>query len=170
MSTTKGRILVVEDEREMRVLLEKGLARRGFLPTVRGSADEAFPLLETGDFDTVLTDLRMPGMDGLALCERIVLNRPDIPVVVLTAFGTLETAVAAIRAGAYDFVTKPVDVDALVLVLERAVQHRALREEVRRLRQALGRCPPMGAWWGRARRCAGCTSSSSGWRTRTPRC
>ncbi|WP_257458309.1 sigma-54-dependent transcriptional regulator [Archangium lipolyticum] len=138
MSATKGRILVVEDEREMRALLEKGLARRGFEPTVRGSADEAFPLLETEDFDTVLTDMRMPGMDGLELCERIVLNRPDIPVVVVTAFGSLETAVAAIRAGAYDFVTKPVDLDALVLVLERAVQHKALREEVRRLRRALG--------------------------------
>jgi len=138
MSATKGRILVVEDEHEMRALLEKGLARRGFVPTVRGSADEAFPLLEAEDFDTVLTDLRMPGMDGLALCERIALNRPDIPVVVVTAFGSLETAVAAIRAGAYDFVTKPVDLDALVLVLERAVQHRALREEVRRLRVALG--------------------------------
>ncbi|MFL5354820.1 sigma-54-dependent transcriptional regulator [Archangium sp.] len=138
MSATKGRILVVEDEREMRALLEKGLARRGFQPSVRGSADEAFALLESEDFDTVLTDLRMPGMDGLALCERIVLNRPDIPVVVVTAFGTLETAVAAIRAGAYDFVTKPVDLDALTLVLERAVQHRALRDEVRRLRRALG--------------------------------
>jgi DNA-binding NtrC family response regulator len=134
---TKGRILVVEDEREMRALLEKGLARRGFEPTVLAGAEEAFRLLQSKDFDTVLTDLRMPGMDGLALCERIVLNRPDIPVVV-TAFGSLETAVAAIRAGAYDFVTRPVDVDALALVLERAVVHRALREEVRRLRRALG--------------------------------
>ncbi|ATB43429.1 sigma-54-dependent Fis family transcriptional regulator [Cystobacter fuscus] len=138
MSATKGRVLVVEDEREMRALLEKGLTRRGFVPTVRGSADEAFALLESEDFDTVLTDLRMPGMDGIALCERVALNRPDIPVVVVTAFGSLETAVAAIRAGAYDFVTKPVDLDALALVLERAVQHRALREEVRRLRRALG--------------------------------
>jgi DNA-binding NtrC family response regulator len=135
---TKGRILVVEDEREMRALLEKGLARRGFEPTVLAGAQEAFTLLESKDFDTVLTDLRMPGMDGLALCERIVLNRPDIPVVVVTAFGTLETAVAAIRAGAYDFITKPVDVDTLALVLERAVAHRALRDEVRRLRRALG--------------------------------
>ncbi|WNG30372.1 sigma-54-dependent Fis family transcriptional regulator [Cystobacter fuscus] len=138
MSATKGRVLVVEDEREMRALLEKGLTRRGFVPTARGGADEAFALLESEDFDTVLTDLRMPGMDGIALCERIALNRPDIPVVVVTAFGSLETAVAAIRAGAYDFVTKPVDLDALALVLERAVQHRALREEVRRLRRALG--------------------------------
>ncbi|AKQ69130.1 Response regulator of zinc sigma-54-dependent two-component system [Myxococcus hansupus] len=123
----------------MRAMLEKGLTRRGFAPVALPSADEALGLLAAEDFDVVLTDLRMPGMDGLALCERIALNRPDIPVVVVTAFGSLETAVAAIRAGAYDFVTKPIDVDALVLVLERAVQHRALREEVRRLRQELGR-------------------------------
>ncbi len=134
-----GRVLVVEDEREMRAMLEKGLTRRGFAPVALPSADEALARLAAEDFDVVLTDLRMPGMDGLALCERIVLNRPDIPVVVVTAFGSLETAVAAIRAGAYDFVTKPIDVDALVLVLERAVQHRALRDEVRRLRQELGR-------------------------------
>ncbi len=132
-----GRILIVEDEREMRAMLEKGLSRRGFAPRACETADEALALVGTEDFDTVLTDLRMPGMSGLALCERIVLNRPDIPVVVVTAFGSMETAIAAIRAGAYDFVTKPVDLDALVLVLERAVQHRALREEVRRLRQAL---------------------------------
>ncbi|QSQ11039.1 sigma-54-dependent transcriptional regulator [Myxococcus landrumensis] len=140
-----GRVLMVEDEREMRAMLEKGLTRRGYAPVALGSADEALARLATEDFDVVLTDLRMPGMDGLALCERIVLNRPDIPVIVVTAFGSLETAVAAIRAGAYDFVTKPIDVDALVLVLERAVQHRALRDEVRRLRQELGRRQDGGA-------------------------
>ncbi len=133
-----GRILIVEDEREMRVMLEKGLVRRGFELRACETADEALEQVAAADFDAVLTDLRMPGMSGLALCERIVLNRPDIPVVVVTAFGSMETAVAAIRAGAYDFITKPVDLDALVLVLERAVQHRALREEVRKLRQALG--------------------------------
>src|SRR5215217_5730827 len=140
-----GRVLMVEDEREMRAMLEKGLSRRGYTPVALASADEALARLAGEDFDVVLTDLRMPGMDGLALCERIVLNRPDIPVIVLTAFGSLETAVAAIRAGAYDFVTKPIDLDALVLVLERAVQHRALRDEVRRLRQQLGRQQDSGA-------------------------
>ncbi|MFY2562453.1 sigma-54-dependent transcriptional regulator [Corallococcus terminator] len=140
-----GRVLMVEDEREMRAMLEKGLTRRGYTPVALASADEALARLAGEDFDVVLTDLRMPGMDGLALCERIVLNRPDIPVIVLTAFGSLETAVAAIRAGAYDFVTKPIDLDALVLVLERAVQHRALRDEVRRLRQQLGRQQDSGA-------------------------
>ena len=87
-------------------------------------------------------------------------------MVVLTAFGSMETAVAAIRAGAYDFVTKPVDEDALALVLERAVQQRALREEVRRLRQALGDVSARGSMVRRARRCAGCTSSSRGDRRR----
>ena len=61
----------------------------------------------------MLTDLKMPGMSGTELCERIVANRPDVPVVVMTAFGSMETAVAAIRAGAYDFVTKPIEMDML---------------------------------------------------------
>jgi two-component system response regulator AtoC len=133
-----GRVLIVEDEHEMRIMLEKGLARRGFEPHANVSPEEVLTHLATEDFDAVLTDLQMPVLNGLALCERIALNRPDIPVVVVTAFGSLETAVAAMRAGAYDFITKPVDLDALVFVLERAVQHRALRQEVRRLRQELG--------------------------------
>ena len=74
-------------------------------------AEEAFERLLAEDFDVVLTDLKMPGVDGIALCERIVANRPDIPVVVMTAFGSLDSAVAAIRAGAYDFIDKPVQID-----------------------------------------------------------
>ena len=96
-------------------------------------------MLAAADFDVVVTDLNMRGMSGLELCERIVANRPDVPVVVITAFGSLETAIAAIRAGAYDFITKPVKIDALALALERAVQHRALRDEVKRLRPRRGR-------------------------------
>jgi two-component system response regulator HydG len=79
----------------------------------------------------------MRDLNGIELCERLSVNRPDVPVVVITAFGSLETAVAAIRAGAYDFITKPFDTEQLVLTLERAIQHRALREEVQRLRQAV---------------------------------
>ena len=69
-----------------------------------------------------LTDLNMPGMSGIELCERIVANRPDVPVVVITAFGSLETAVAALRAGAYDFITKPIDIDELIKKLNEAVK------------------------------------------------
>ena len=120
-------------------MLDESLARRGFEATWRTSAGEALELLEAEDFDVVVTDLNMRGMNGLELCERIVANRPDVPVIVITAFGSLETAVAAIRAGAYDFITKPVEIDALALALERAVQHRALREEVKRLREVVRR-------------------------------
>src|SRR5439155_13972336 len=81
------------------------------------------------------TDLKMADMDGLQLCERLVALRPEIPVLVMTAFGSVETAVAAIRIGAYDFITKPIEVDALVVALERALEHRALRAEVEQLRR-----------------------------------
>jgi two-component system response regulator HydG len=77
----------------------------------------------------------MQGMDGLELCERLAASRPDVPVLVITAFGSLDTAIGAIRAGAYDFITKPLEVEALALALQRAVRHRSLSEEVRRLRR-----------------------------------
>ena len=85
----------------------------------------------------------MKGMNGLELCARIVANRPDIPVVVITAFGSLEAAIEAIRAGAYDFVTKPFETKTLTLALDRAVQHRTLRHEVRRLREQIDRARPV---------------------------
>ncbi len=112
-------------------LIEADLSSRGIQSEWRTSAEEAIRLIQDGHFDVILTDLQMPGLNGLALCERIVANRPDIPVVVMTAFGSLETAVAAIRAGAYDFVSKPVEMDVLALTLQRAIQHRSLSEQVR---------------------------------------
>jgi two-component system response regulator HydG len=87
----------------------------------------------------VLTDLKMPGMDGIRFCSRIVANRPDVPVVVMTAFGSLETAIAAIRAGAYDFVTKPIEMELLALILRRAVEHRHLQEKIKFLSDAVER-------------------------------
>jgi two-component system, NtrC family, response regulator AtoC len=127
-------ILVVDDDAVMCKTLEAALARRGFQVTWRTNAQEAFELLPGGAFDAVLSDLNMKGMGGLELCERIVANRPDLPVLVMTAFGSLDSAIAAIRAGAYDFVTKPFEMDALELALRRAIEHRLLRDEVKRLR------------------------------------
>ncbi len=132
-----GRILVVDDDKNMCELIEADLSRRGFQISYRTSADEAFHLLHDQEFDTVLTDLQMPGMDGLELCNRIVLNRPDIPVIVITAFGSMETAIEAMRAGAYDFVTKPMEMNILALVLERALKHRSLQEQVKILSKAM---------------------------------
>ena len=126
-----GRVLIVDDDKSMCELIETDLTSRGIHSEWRTSAEEAIRAMQAGQFDVILTDLQMPGLNGLALCERIVSNRPDIPVVVMTAFGSLESAVAAIRVGAYDFVSKPVELDMLALTLERAIQHRSLSEQVR---------------------------------------
>ncbi len=128
-----GRVLIVDDDQSMCELIEADLACRNIQSEWRTSAAEALLAIEESQFDVILTDLQMPGLNGLALCERIVGNRPDIPVVVMTAFGSLETAVAAMRAGAYDFVSKPVELDLLAIRLERAIQHRSLSEQVRLL-------------------------------------
>jgi two-component system response regulator HydG len=133
----KGRVLVVDDDQAMCETLRVVLTKQGFEVRWTTSAAEALDLIGSADSDVILTDLNMRGMDGLELCERIVANRPDVPVIVITAFGSLQTAIAAIRAGAYDFLTKPPEIDAVVVALERAVQHRRLRQEVSQLRRVV---------------------------------
>lgn len=132
-----GNILIIDDDQSMCEMLEANLQRRGFSVTWSLSADEAFTLIMKEDYDVLLTDLNLPGMNGIELCERAAANRPDVPVVVITAFGSLDTAVAAIRAGAYDFITKPIDIDLLVLALERAIKYHALHEKVKILSQSM---------------------------------
>jgi len=144
------RILLVDDDAMLCETLEVGLRKRGCDVRWRTMAAEALELLETTDFDVVLTDLNMRGVNGIELCERIVASRPDLPVVVLTAFGSLDSAIAAIRAGAYDFINKPVDLDVLFIALERAAGHRRLREEVKRLRVEVGQSPPFDELVGRS--------------------
>lgn len=139
-----GRVLIVDDEQSMCELLEVDLRMRDFKTAWFTSADEAFQALSKESFDVVLTDLNMPGGGGIDLCERIVANRPDIPVIVMTAFGSLETAIAAIRAGAYDFVTKPIEMNLLGVSLERAVQHRNLQEKVKLLSATVARSQRFG--------------------------
>jgi two-component system, NtrC family, response regulator AtoC len=133
----RGRILIVDDEPDLCQLMMADLTDRGFAARWSTSPDEAFASLAEEEVDVVVTDFRMCGMSGFQLCERIVANRPDIPVIVLTGYGSFDAAVAAIRAGAYDFITKPADPEVVAHCIERAVQHRSLREEVRNLRIAV---------------------------------
>jgi len=133
----KPRILIVDDERGMRELLETDLRLRDFTPCGFASAAEAYEVFAREDFDVVLTDLRMPGMDGLEFCKLLMANRPDMPVIVMTAFGNLESAIAAMRAGAYDFVTKPIEMELLALILRRAVERRQLQQQIHSLRETL---------------------------------
>jgi two-component system, NtrC family, response regulator AtoC len=134
VSSDVARVLIVDDDEALCRTLEAGLLKRDFAVAWRTTGDEALALLDSSDFHVVVTDLNMSHLDGIALCQKVAQRRPDIPVVVLTAFGSFETAVAAIRAGAYDFISKPVQIDVLGIALRRAAQHRLLREEVRRLR------------------------------------
>lgn len=106
-------------------LLEIGLRKRGFEVLWRTQPLAALHLLLEERIEAIVVDLNMPGLKGTELCRRVLANRPDLPVIVITAFGSLETAIAAIRAGAYDFLTKPFEVDALALALQRAVQRYA---------------------------------------------
>ena len=160
----RGKILIVDDEQMMCEMLEDDLKRHGFHPTCYTSAEKALDALKIESFDVLLTDMNLPNMNGIELCERVVANRPDIPVIVITAFGSMETAIAAIRAGAYDFVTKPIDTDFLILALDRAVNHHGLQEKVKLLDEALkkshqfdeliGQSPPMGKLIDRLKRIA----------------
>lgn len=128
------RVLLVDDDAALNETLQLGLGRRGLQTTTRSSAAEALDAVLAEDFDVVVTDLNMKGENGLQLCRKVVEENRELPVIVLTAFGSYESAVAAIRAGAYDFISKPVQLDVLAIAVERAAQHRSLRREVSRLR------------------------------------
>jgi two-component system response regulator AtoC len=134
---SRGRVLVVDDDQEMVAFVSEVLTRQNWLLSGATRGEEALRLMDGESYDVVVTDLNMRGLSGVELCERVVTNHPDVPVVVITAFGSLDTAIAAIRAGAYDFIPKPFDAEVLDMALDRAVQHRRLREEVRRLRRAV---------------------------------
>jgi two-component system response regulator HydG len=133
----RGNVLIVDDDRSMCDMLVAALTRREYCVAAATSAEEALDAIRRQPLDVVVTDLSMRGMQGLELCERIVASHPGVPVIVITAFGSLDTAIAAIRAGAYDFLAKPFAVEALELSLDRAVHVCALREEVKRLRSSL---------------------------------
>jgi DNA-binding NtrC family response regulator len=129
-------VLVIDDDQSMCELMAEVLASSGYSVEWRVRGDEGLELLRERDFDVVITDVNLETMNGLDLCRIVTENRPDTPVIVITAFGNMSSAIAAIRAGAYDFINKPVDMTALTQAIERAVQHRHLRERVRRLRGA----------------------------------
>jgi DNA-binding NtrC family response regulator len=135
--TRSGRILVVEDDDCLRRVTHVQLERCGYQTVVAADVPEALAILEKQAVDLVITDLNMPGMSGLELLGRIRTEYPDVTVVIITAYGTIETAVAAIKAGAYDYITKPVHPDELKALVARVLERHRLIDEVRLLRSAL---------------------------------
>ena len=133
----KPRILIVEDEEKLRRVLELQLQSAGFEVEQAGTAEEGLRLADRADL--ILTDLRLPGMDGLELLAQLRRQSLLTPVIVMTAFGTVEAAVEAMKAGAVDFLLKPFSLDHLMAVVHKAVELRSLRDENRQLREELGR-------------------------------
>ena len=132
-------ILIVEDEAKMRRLLELNLGEDGFTTFSAGEAESGLKLLQENAIDLVLTDLKLPGMNGLEFLQAVKRQNAALPVVVMTAFGTVETAVEAMKAGASDYVLKPFSLAEMRMVVHKELDVRNLREENRSLREALGK-------------------------------
>ena len=144
MTARSRSVLVVDDDAAMRDMVVSILEDQGIRATAAASVDEALKRLGECEVDVVLTDIRMPGRDGIELLGEIRELRPETPVVLMTAFGSIDSAVEAMQAGAFDYVTKPFKRDALLVTLERAFERRALEEENRRLRRAVDQTASFG--------------------------
>src|SRR5262245_58983324 len=122
-------ILIVDDEEDTSALPREVLNRRGYRAVAVSSGKQCLEYLRRGVADGVITDIQMPGMSGIELCGELSARRPDLLVIVLTGAVGLENAIASIRAGAYDFITKPIKTDLLEIAIKRAFEHLALRRE-----------------------------------------
>ena len=136
-------VLIVDDDEDTRTLLCAGLERRGFTADMAASAQECLEWVRDHDVDVVVTDVQMPGVSGVQLCEQLRTRHPNLLSIVLTGLGTYDTAIAAVRSGAYDYLTKPVQLDVLVVALQRAFAHLSVAREARRLRQAVDLATPI---------------------------
>ena len=135
--TNAAQILIVDDEVNIRNALVTLLERKGYRARGVATAEEALALLETTAMDLVITDLRMPGIGGIEFLRRLYAKWPDTEVVVMTAYGSIETAVEAMRFGAYDYLAKPIDRERLPIVVEKALERHFLSIENQRLREQL---------------------------------
>ncbi|MCC6857170.1 MAG: sigma-54-dependent Fis family transcriptional regulator [Bryobacterales bacterium] len=144
----KKHILIVEDEEKLRRVIELHLLANGFEVEKTGCAEEALRLADWADL--VLTDLRLPGMDGLELLSQLRRQNMQAAVILMTAFGTVESAVEAMKSGAVDFLMKPFSLEHLMAVIHKALEMRALRDENRQLKEELGRRYQYGNMVGRS--------------------
>ena len=136
MAAPKPRVLVVDDKLAMAETLADALADEGFDTTALGSGRAAIAAMHAGPVDVVVTDVRMPDIDGFAVLEAIRAAKLDVPVIVMTAYGAVDSAIESIRKGAYHYLTKPFKVEEVVLFVRRALEDRAIRRELAELRKA----------------------------------
>ena len=139
--TEKPTILIVDDERNTRDVLGR-MMRRDFDVTLAADGNEAVNLIERRDFDVVLTDLQMPGGGGMSVLNATREKTPSPPCIVLTAYGSIETAVRAVKGGAADFITKPVNFEHLKVKIDQLLESGRLQEENRELREKISSSAP----------------------------
>jgi len=144
MTSYAHKLLVVDDDAAMRQMLASLFRERGYPVEEAASADEALERTRETEFDAVLSDIKMPGKTGIEMVGELRRIRPATPVVLMTAFGSIDSAVEAMRAGAFDYITKPFEPEAVLLTVERALERRALEEENRRLRRAVDQTASLG--------------------------
>lgn len=149
-ATERMRILVVDDDENHRNTLIALLDDWGYRPEGAEDGETAVSLCRERPFALILMDMRMPGMGGLEAQKQILAYNPSIPVLIMTAYSDVETAVGALKSGAYDYLTKPLDFDDLKLSLERALDHANLREENRTLRDTLASSPESSSFIGQS--------------------
>ncbi|MGO8990844.1 MAG: sigma-54-dependent transcriptional regulator [bacterium] len=135
MTNKRYRILVVDDDLEMCGLLSDVLSQEGFSALTINQSLEASKTIKKEEFDVIVTDLRMKGLKGLDLLQEAKRVAPLTPVIIITAFGTIESAIQAMKMGAYDYITKPFQIDEFVLTVKKALENRLLKKEVVRLRK-----------------------------------
>jgi len=142
--SSRAQLLIVDDDTAMREMLASLFRDRGYLVEEAASAAEALERADKQCFDVALSDIRMPGKTGIEMVGELRERLPDTPVVLMTAFGSIDSAVESMRAGAFDYITKPFEPDAVVLTVERALERRVLEEENRRLRRAVDQTSSFG--------------------------
>ena len=136
MSTTAS-ILVIDDEEIMREILEALLTREGYGVRLASSAEEGLEAARSLPFDAAIVDLMLPGMDGIAALEELKKINEDLPVLMITAFASVETAIAAMKRGAFDYITKPFKNDEVLIVVRNAIERNRLVRENRLLRRTV---------------------------------
>jgi two-component system, NtrC family, response regulator HydG len=149
--TLRGRVLVVDDDLDAAEMIADGLRARGFRATPENDPNVALESAMDAALDVVVTDVQMRWLDGLALCAHISSVRPSLPVIVMTGHVSLDAAIGALRAGAFDFVTKPIAPELLALAVERAVAHHQLANEVRSLRSQTAKLRGAGSLLGQSK-------------------
>lgn len=137
MSDVPYSILIVDDDVQMTVMLKKILEKEGYDVEIALNGQDALAKSAVGDLDLIISDIRMPGMDGLEFLERIKGNHQDVPVVLMTAFGSIEAAVESMKKGAYHYIAKPFKTEQLLSVVEAALRERKLQLEVAGLRREI---------------------------------